>query len=99
MNLEPLFDRVVIERAEASEVTKGGIHIPDAAKEKPTRGKVLAVGPGRVADNGETIKPVVAKGDEVLYERYGGTEIEIDDEKFVVVRESEILAICKRKGV
>ena len=92
MKLNPLGDRIVLKRSEAAEKTKGGIVLPDPAKEKPTRGKVLAVGPGRFTETGEVIKPTVKKGDEVLFERYGGTEVEVDGEEVIVVRESEILA-------
>jgi len=95
MKLEPLFDRVVLEQCEAKNMTKGGIHLPDAAKEKPTRGKVLAVGPGKRTDCGTLIEPSVKVGDEVYYERYGGSEIDLDDEKRIVVRENEIVAIVK----
>ncbi len=93
MNLKPLQDRVVVKAAEAEEVSKGGIILPDTAKEKPQQGEVMAVGPGKVADSGELIKPQVKKGDKVLYGKYSGTEITIDGEDYLIVRESDIFAI------
>ena len=95
MTLKPLSDRVVIEQSDADSITKGGIVLPEAAKEKPTKGKILAVGPGKIDDNGNRIVPSVKTGDTVLYERYGGSEFEIDGEKRVVVKESEIIAIIE----
>jgi len=93
MNLKPLQDRVVVKPAEAEEISKGGIILPDTAKEKPQQGKVVAVGPGKIADNGELIKPQVKKGDKVLYGKYSGTEFTFDDEEYLIVRESDIYAI------
>jgi len=93
MNLKPLQDRVVVKPAEAEEVSKGGIILPDTAKEKPQQGEVMAVGPGKVADSGELIKPQVKKGDKVLYGKYSGTEITIDGEDYLIVREGDIFAI------
>ena len=93
MNLKPLQDRVVVKAAEAEEVSKGGIILPDTAQEKPQQGEVMAVGPGKVADSGELIKPQVKKGDKVLYGKYSGTEITIDGEDYLIVRESDIFAI------
>lgn len=93
MNLKPLQDRVVVKPAEAEEVSKGGIILPDTAKEKPQQGEVMAVGPGKVADNGQLIKPQVKKGDKVLYGKYSGTEITVDDVDYLIVRESDIFAI------
>ena len=93
MNLKPLQDRVVVKPAEAEEVSKGGIIVPDTAKEKPQEGEVMAVGPGKVADSGELIKPQVKKGDKVLYGKYSGTEITIDGEDYLIVREGDIFAI------
>lgn len=92
MNLKPLDDRVVVKPLSAEETTKGGIVLPDTAKEKPQRGKVLAVGPGRLLDNGERHPLAVSKGDEVLFSKYGGTEIEVDGEEVKILRESDILA-------
>ncbi len=93
MNLKPLQDRVVVKPAEAEEVSKGGIILPDTAKEKPQEGEVMAVGPGKVADSGELIKPQVKKGDKVLYGKYSGTEITVDGEDYLIVREGDIFAI------
>jgi chaperonin GroES len=92
MNLKPLDDRVVVEPLTAEEKTAGGIVLPDAAKEKPQRGKVLAVGPGRLLDSGERCPVAVKVGDEVLFAKYGGTEIEIDKKEVKILRESDILA-------
>jgi len=92
MALKPLDDRVVVKQVEAEETTAGGIVLPDTAKEKPQRGKVLAVGPGKLLDSGERAPIGVKKGDEVLYAKYGGTEIEIDGAEVVILRESDILA-------
>ena len=92
MALKPLEDRVVVKQVEAEEKTAGGIVLPDTAKEKPQRGKVLAVGPGKLLDSGERAPMGVKKGDQVLYAKYGGTEIEIDGTEVVILRESDILA-------
>ena len=92
MNLKPLHDRVVVKAAESEDVTKGGIYLPDTAKEKPQRGEVIAVGPGKT-ENGQLVKPQVKKGDQVLYGKYSGTEVIVDDEEYLIVRESDIMAI------
>ena len=92
MTLNPLDDRVVIEPTEAEETTAGGIVLPDAAKEKPQRGTVLAVGPGRLLESGERCQLGVAIGDEVLFGKYGGTEIEVEGKEVKILRESDILA-------
>ncbi|QDT14876.1 co-chaperone GroES [Alienimonas californiensis] len=92
MTLNPLDDRVVIEPLEAEETTAGGIVLPDAAKEKSQRGKVLAVGPGRLLDSGERSPVGVEVGDEVLFGKYGGTEIEVDGKDVKILREADILA-------
>jgi chaperonin GroES len=96
MKLRPLDDRIVIKQSEAEEKTAGGIILPDAAKEKPQIGKVMAVGPGKVLDDGKRGKMSVKKNDEVVYARYIGSEIEIDREKFVVLHESDILGIIEK---
>jgi chaperonin GroES len=93
MHLEPLEDRIVVEPMEAEEKTRGGIVIPDSAKEKPQKGKVISVGPGRVLDNGKRVAPAVKKGDTVVYAKYGGMEIEIDGKDYMILRESDLLAI------
>ncbi len=92
MTLNPLDDRVVIEPLEAEETTAGGIVLPDAAKEKSQRGKVLAVGPGKLLDSGERSPVGVDVGDEVLFGKYGGTEIEVDGKDVKILREADILA-------
>jgi chaperonin GroES len=92
MKLEPLDDRIVVEVMEAETKTKGGIVLPDSAQEKPQKAKVLAVGPGRVADDGKRIAPSVKKGDTVVFAKYGGSEIEIDGKDYIILRESDILA-------
>ncbi|MGL1901573.1 MAG: co-chaperone GroES [Fibrobacterales bacterium] len=92
MAIQPLADRVVLEQVEAEEKTAGGLYIPDNAKEKPAQGKVVAVGPGKTADNGELIAPELKKGDVVLYGKYAGTEIEDGSKKYLIMRESDILA-------
>ncbi len=93
MKVKPLSDRVVIEPLEAEEKTSGGIYLPDTAKEKPQMGKVVAAGAGKVADSGETIKLEVKVGDKVLYGKYSGTEVTIEGSEYLIVRESDILAI------
>ena len=93
VNLKPLADRVVVQPAAAEEKTKSGIIIPDTAKEKPQRGEVVAVGDGKVADSGNLIKPSVKVGDTVLYGKYSGTEITLEGTDYLIMRESDILAI------
>jgi chaperonin GroES len=93
MKLKPLQDRVLVKRLEEEEVTKGGIIIPDTAKEKPIKGEVVAVGPGKANDEGKVIKLSVKKGDKVLFNKYAGTEIKIDGVEHLVMREDDILAI------
>ncbi len=92
INLRPLEDRVVVEPVEAEEVTAGGIVLPDTAKEKPQRGTVLAVGPGKLLDSGERGALSVAVGDEVIYGKYAGTDIEVDGRDVKILRESDVLA-------
>lgn len=92
IKLRPLDERVVVEPAEAEETTAGGIVLPDTAKEKPQRGVVLAVGPGKLMDNGQRGELSVAVGDEVIYGKYAGTEIELDGREVKILRESDILA-------
>jgi chaperonin GroES len=93
LSMKPLADRVIIAPAAAEEKTKSGIIIPDTAKEKPQRGEVVAVGEGKVADNGTTIKPQVNVGDQVLYGKYAGTEITVDGQDYLIMRESDIFAV------
>jgi chaperonin GroES len=92
VKLQPLGDRVVVKPIEREEVTKGGIVLPDTAKEKPQEGKVLAAGPGRLSEDGKRIAMDVKVGDVVLYVKYGGTEVKIDGEELIILRESDILA-------
>jgi chaperonin GroES len=92
IKIRPLDDRVVVEPLEAEETTAGGIVLPDNAKEKPQRGTVLAVGPGKLLDDGSRGKLSVAVGDEVIFGKYGGTEIEVDGEEVKILRETDILA-------
>jgi chaperonin GroES len=92
MKLKPLGDRLIVKAVEEEETTASGIVLPDTAKEKPQRGKVLAVGEGKVSDDGKRIPIDVSDGDEVLYSKYGGTEIVIDGEDLLVLRESDVLA-------
>jgi chaperonin GroES len=92
LSLKPLGDRVVVEPIEQDEMTTGGIMLPDTAKEKPQKGKVLAAGPGARNDAGERVEMDVKVGDTVLYAKYSGTEIKLDGEKVLVLRESDILA-------
>jgi chaperonin GroES len=92
MTLNPLDDRVVVEPMGAEETTAGGIVLPDAAQEKPQRGKVVAVGPGRLLESGDRCPVSVVVGDEVLFGKYGGTEIEIDGQEIKILREGDILA-------
>lgn len=93
MSIKPLADRVVVEPLEAAEKTAGGLYIPDNAKEKPQKGKVVAVGPGKAADNGTVIKPEVKAGDTILYGKYSGTEVQVDGKDLLIMRESDVLAI------
>jgi chaperonin GroES len=92
MALRPLDDRVVVEPLEAEEKTAGGILLPDTAKQKPQRGKVVAVGPGKTRDNGERVALSVKVGDEILYGKYSGNEVEVDSKELKILRETDILA-------
>jgi chaperonin GroES len=92
VKLQPLGDRLVVKPIEREEVSRGGIVLPDTAKEKPQEGKVMAVGPGRLSEDGKRIAMEVKVGDVVIYAKYGGTEIKIEDEELVILRESDILA-------
>lgn len=92
LNLRPLDDRVVVQPSEAEEVTAGGIVLPDAAQEKPQRGKVVAVGAGKLLDSGNRGELSVGVGDEVIYGKYGGSDVEVDGQELKILRESDILA-------
>jgi len=96
MKIQPLDDRVLVKQSEAEEKTAGGIVLPDTAKEKPQRGKVMQVGPGKLLDSGKRGEMGVKKGDEVFYGNYTGAEVEIGGEKFVILRESDILAVLEK---
>ncbi len=96
MNLTPLYDRVIVRPSEPEEVTKGGIIIPDTAKEKPMQGEVVAIGNGKVTEDGKVLPLSVKVGDKVLYGKYAGTEIKIDGEDFLIMRESDIFAIINK---
>lgn len=93
MKLKPLSDRVVVEPLEQEQKTESGIYLPDTAKEKPQHGKVVAVGPGRLAQNGEKIPMSVSEGDRVLFAKYAGTEVKLDGKEYLIMNESDILAI------
>ncbi len=92
-NVRPLGDKVMLKRVEAESVTKSGIVLPETAKEKPKRGKVLAVGDGKLLDNGDRAKFQVKKGDEVIFASYAGTEIKVNDEELLILSEDEVLAV------
>ncbi len=92
MNVRPLDDRIVVEPVEAETKTAGGIVLPDTAKEKPQKGKVVAIGEGKLLDDGKRAPMSVKKGDMILYARYGGTEIKVDGKELLIMRESDVLA-------
>ncbi|HOW71641.1 MAG TPA: co-chaperone GroES [Phycisphaerae bacterium] len=96
VNVKPLDDRVLVSQCEAEEKTAGGIVLPDTAKEKPQRGKIVATGPGKLLDSGERGKMSVSTGDEVFYGKYAGSDVEIDGTKYVILKETDILAIIDR---
>jgi chaperonin GroES len=96
MAVKPLDDRVLVKQSEAEEVTAGGIVLPDTAKEKPQRGKVVAAGPGKLLDSGDRGEMSLKKGDEVFYGKYAGTEIKIDGQPYVILRESDVLAVIDK---
>ena len=97
VKLQPMGDRLVVKPMQSEEKTKSGIYLPDTAKEKPQEGKVIAIGPGRMTDEGKRIAPDVEVGDIVLYTKYGGSEIKIDGEELIIMRESDILAKKSKK--
>ena len=96
MKIRPLHDRILIKRLEEEDKSKGGIIIPDTAKEKPIQGKVIAVGKGKILNNGDVIPPNVKKGDKVLFGKYAGTEVKIDGEEHLLMREDDILAVIQK---
>lgn len=93
MKLKPLDDRVVIKQSQAEEKTAGGIILPDTAKEKPQIGKIVAVGPGKILDSGKRSKMTVKKNDKVIYPKYIGNDVELDEEKYVILKETDVLGI------
>ena len=93
VNIKPLQDRVLVKPIKEKEVKKGGIIIPDTAKEKPQEGTVVALGPGNLLESGKRVAPEVKKGDRVLYGKYSGTEVKIDDQEYLILREADILAV------
>jgi chaperonin GroES len=93
LNLKPLADRVIVKPMETEEITKGGIIVPDTAKEKPIEGTIVAVGPGKVTEDGKQVKLEVKEGDKVLYGKYSGTEVTVEGEEYLIMRESDIFAI------
>ena len=95
MNLKPLHDRVLVQRLEEEETTRGGIIIPDTAKEKPMRGEVKAAGPGKLTDEGKRMEMSVQTGDKVMFNKYAGTEIKIEGEEHLVMREDDIVAVIE----
>jgi len=95
MKLRPLQDRVIVKQSEAEEKTKSGILLPDAAKEKPTKGKVVAVGPGKLDDNGKAMEIGLRVGDTMYYGKYSGTDVEVDGQKLVILREADVLGVLE----
>ena len=93
MNMKPLADRVIVKPTPAEEKTKGGLIVPDTAKEKPVIGEVIAVGPGKVTDDGKKIAPEIKVGDKILYGKYSGTEVTVEGEEYLIMREADIFAI------
>lgn len=96
MKIRPLNDRILVKRLAEVSKTKGGIIIPDSAKEKPAEGEVVAVGPGKLDDNGKRVKPDVKKGDRILFSKYGGTDVKMDGEEYLIMREDDILGVVEK---
>jgi len=95
MKIRPLHDRIIVKRIEEQEVKKGGIIIPDTAKEKPQEGKVIAVGTGKVNDEGKKIPPDVKAGDRILFGKYSGSEVKVEDEEYLILKEEDVLGIIE----
>lgn len=93
MKLRPLQDRILVKRVEEAQKTKGGIIIPDSAKEKPAEGEIVAVGNGKLGEDGKRIPLEVKKGDRILFSKYGGTEVQIDEEEYLIMREDDVLGV------
>ena len=98
-SIKPLHDRILVKRIESEEEVRGGIVIPDTAKEKPQEGEVVAVGDGKVLDNGKRLEMAVKSGDRILFGKYSGTEVKVDDQEYLIMREDEVLGILVRKAV
>ena len=96
MKLRPLHDRILVKRVEEETTTKGGIIIPDSAKEKPAEGKVVSVGNGKLDDNGKRIPLDIKKGDRILFSKYGGTEVKVDGEEYLIMREDDVLGVIDK---
>jgi len=96
MKLKPLYDRIIARRVEGEEKTKGGIIIPETAKEKPMEGKVIAVGEGKLTDDGKRVQPELKKNDRILFGKYSGTEVKLEGEEHVILREDEVLAVIEK---
>lgn len=96
MKIRPLNDRILVKRLAEVEKTKGGIIIPDSAKEKPAEGEVIAVGPGKLDDKGKRVAPDLKKGDRVLFSKYGGTEVKLDGNDYLIMREDDILGVVEK---
>jgi len=94
--IRPLADRIVVKALEETEQMRGGLYIPDTAKEKPQQGEVVAVGPGKITEEGKRIAPEVKEGDRVLYGKYSGTEVTVADEQYLILRESDVLAVLTK---
>jgi chaperonin GroES len=97
MKLRPLHDRILVKRIEPADVVKGGIIIPDSAKEKPQEGKVVAVGNGKILENGNRLEMSVKEGDTILFGKYSGSEVKIDGEEYLILREDDVLAVTSEK--
>ena len=95
MKLRPLQDRILVQRVEEEETTKGGIIIPDTAKEKPAEGKIVSVGKGKLDENGKRIAPEVKKGDRILFGKYSGTEVKVEGQEYLIMREEDVLGIIE----
>ncbi|MDO5673307.1 MAG: co-chaperone GroES [bacterium] len=95
MKIRPLNDRILVKRLEGEEKTAGGIIIPDSAKEKPAEGEIIAVGPGKLNEAGQRVAPNVTEGDRVLFSKYGGTDVKLDGEDFLIMREDDILGVIE----
>ncbi len=98
MEIQPLADRIVVNPLEETEQMKGGLYIPDTAKEKPQQGEVMAVGPGRISDDGKRIETELKVGDRIIYGKYSGTEITVGDDEVLILRESDVLAVVGSNG-